>query len=134
MWKFWKTVIFLECGHECSLLCHPVSTFHTCTKPCSRSCEKGHPCSGLCGEACKPCSRQVQVLLPCSHQGNLTCSEDLEKYECTEKCSKILGKLNISWDSSTFIFQFDKILKNTFSQLIWLIFIKTFNKMKFFVF
>lgn len=52
--------IKMGCGHTCLEKCHGGSIRHCCGRVCSRSCNKGHPCSKLCGEDCGDCSiRQV---------------------------------------------------------------------------
>ena len=83
----------LECGHICGLQCHGEDGNHqqTCKQPCSRSiCPRQHPCPKKCHEPCPPCQETFTVTLPCSHEATLFCTEDVDSYECTHRCSRIL--------------------------------------------
>ncbi|KAK6505706.1 hypothetical protein TWF481_007598 [Arthrobotrys musiformis] len=43
----------LDCGHRCTLMCHPYEHNRVCcAEPCRKSLPCGHPCSNKCFQAC----------------------------------------------------------------------------------
>lgn len=58
-----KCTFRMDCGHPCSLMCHPYDRQHitvqkSCHQPCKRvpeGCPSGHRCPKLCKEDCGPC-------------------------------------------------------------------------------
>ncbi|XP_031554354.1 NFX1-type zinc finger-containing protein 1-like isoform X2 [Actinia tenebrosa] len=88
----------LDCGHACTLLCHPYDQEHKefrCNKPCSKiihGCRKGHICRNICGQDCEPkCLYRVEMTLPCNHvKKNARCSDNPNHVKCDERCPKLL--------------------------------------------
>ena len=88
-----KCTYRLDCGHQCTRLCHPDDPEHTsfeCLKPCARRCPDGdHPCHVCCYEKCPPCKIRVKRIIPqCSHEQEMFCYEEPSTIKCQEPCPK----------------------------------------------
>ena len=89
-------MVRLNCGHSCKQLCHPRDTKHKnykCEEPCGktlRGCK--HLCLNPCKEPCMTYCRELvdEVLPRCGHVVKITCSEDVNKVKCKERCDKTL--------------------------------------------
>ncbi|CAH2283721.1 Hypothetical predicted protein [Pelobates cultripes] len=85
----------LDCGHVCTLRCHPYDPEHKsfkCLKECIKvPCENGHKCTKPCGEPCGKCSQMVpKKISTCGHMQDMSCSFSPDKFVCKEPCTKIL--------------------------------------------
>ncbi|XP_062925848.1 NFX1-type zinc finger-containing protein 1-like [Mobula hypostoma] len=84
----------LECGHACTLHCHPYDPKHKeyrCCLPCPKACAVGHPCPRACWQACGGCKVKVSKVIPtCGHQQQVACSVPPEQFSCQAPCSKTL--------------------------------------------
>ncbi|XP_070575232.1 NFX1-type zinc finger-containing protein 1-like [Ptychodera flava] len=87
----------LECGHVCTLFCHPYDANHEeykCRKPCARTCDAGqHNCNLICYKDCGKCRIRVERTIPeCGHVQEMYCFEEPENFDCQEKCKHICAK------------------------------------------
>ncbi len=86
----------LQCGHACSLKCHPYDMEHInykCKKPCTRiikDCPHEHQCTKRCCEECGKCLVPMDKDLLCGHTKIMSCSDDPTKAQCDMPCEKIL--------------------------------------------
>ena len=85
----------LECGHACSLVCHPYDRDHIdyqCKKRCARKiCDREHKCRQLCYEICGECIEPVPRVMPkCGHMQNIPCYLETEDFSCKADCTKTL--------------------------------------------
>jgi hypothetical protein len=81
-----------EHKHKIQIECHERGKI-TCPMPCTNKLSKcGHECAGKCGEECKSisCQTEVSYTLKCDHTVSIPCSTDVQDYECTEPCEKLL--------------------------------------------
>ncbi|XP_069075559.1 NFX1-type zinc finger-containing protein 1-like isoform X2 [Pleurodeles waltl] len=86
----------LECGHACTLVCHPYDPEHKkfkCMKPCEKIlCDNGHKCKKLCCERCGSCKELVEKEIPkCGHVQTVPCSVEPSTFACQEPCAKTLS-------------------------------------------
>ncbi len=84
----------LNCGHSCTLLCHPTDLDHKefkCTKPCNKVLTCGHKCNQLCFIPCGKCNKQVAKMLPCGHQKRIPCYQNPDTATCEERCNERLA-------------------------------------------
>ncbi|KAL9983501.1 hypothetical protein ACROYT_G005684 [Oculina patagonica] len=86
---------WLECGHVCHMMCHPIDPEHKeyeCHKPCTKTlCALNHKCPKRCYQDCGPCMEPLEKVLPlCGHLQEVPCymCEDLSKVKCQTPCSK----------------------------------------------
>lgn len=83
----------LNCGHECTKVCHPYSHDGIkCWKPCARDhvgC--GHKCPKTCYEECGKCCIPIEKTLGCGHEQSVPCHLDAKEAKCASPCKKILG-------------------------------------------
>ncbi|XP_064640417.1 NFX1-type zinc finger-containing protein 1-like [Lineus longissimus] len=84
----------LDCGHTCSLSCHPCDPGHKeflCYKPCEKKCKNGHlGCNLVCHEDCKPCRFSVSVEKEeCGHKYNTECAK--ADGPCSMPCERLLS-------------------------------------------
>ncbi|ESO98811.1 hypothetical protein LOTGIDRAFT_213601 [Lottia gigantea] len=84
----------LQCGHSCSMACHPTDPDHeeySCPKPCTKTCKDGHPCKKKCYQECGDCQTKVEKTIPvCGHLEMVKCSVSVLKHKCTHPCESIL--------------------------------------------
>ncbi|XP_075068955.1 NFX1-type zinc finger-containing protein 1-like isoform X2 [Mixophyes fleayi] len=84
----------LDCGHVCTLSCHPYDPEHKafkCRKPCNVNCVNGHKCRKLCSESCGRCQELVPKKIPsCGHIQDVPCSMSPDEFTCKEACPRIL--------------------------------------------
>uniref|UniRef100_UPI00358EB1D1 NFX1-type zinc finger-containing protein 1-like isoform X2 n=1 Tax=Myxine glutinosa TaxID=7769 RepID=UPI00358EB1D1 len=85
----------LECGHVCTLCCHPFDRNHKryrCYKPCQiihESC--GHACPKVCYVDCDVCTVMVDKTIPnCGHVQTMQCYFDPNLFKCQEYVQRIL--------------------------------------------
>ncbi|XP_020904024.1 NFX1-type zinc finger-containing protein 1 isoform X2 [Exaiptasia diaphana] len=86
----------LECGHACTLYCHPSDPKHLnfkCVEPCNRTrigCD--HRCDNLCWKKCEDqCHERVQKQLQCGHtKQDVLCRSPVQGMKCDERCDKNL--------------------------------------------
>ncbi|GAB1606748.1 NFX1-type zinc finger-containing protein 1-like, partial [Argonauta hians] len=85
----------LDCGHTCTLMCHPYDAEHkeyVCRKGCPKilsDCQ--HKCLKLCHEECNPCITMVTKIMPlCLHFQEMQCSRDVTTFPCQIPCPKEL--------------------------------------------
>ena len=81
--------IRLDCGHQCTELCHvkkdPNHEQYFCKKVCSRNkvnCKKDHKCGKKCHEDCDLCTIKVERKLPCGHSQVAECYLNDEDIKC----------------------------------------------------
>ena len=84
----------LDCGHICSIKCHPydpeIGHPNNCDKPCARKCEAEiHECKEKCSEQCQ-CKELVKKVLSCDHSQLVCCDEDPVVQACNKPCEMIL--------------------------------------------
>lgn len=90
---------YLKCGHQCMLLCHPLShDMIRCTQPClkPRPANCAHKCLKPCFDICGPCMIPVRKYrIKCDHTNSVACSADVEDEICKCKCgvSMLCGHL-----------------------------------------
>lgn len=72
--------IRLDCGHQCTELCHakddPNHEKYLCKKACSRNkvnCKNNHRCGKKCHEDCDLCMIKIERTLPCGHNRFAEC-------------------------------------------------------------
>lgn len=80
----------LECGHSCTIFCHPYDETHRnfkCKKPCERIlCDYGHKCKKKCFENCGSCLELVPKRLPgCKHIMKIPCYKNPEDIDCDHR-------------------------------------------------
>ncbi|XP_067125252.1 NFX1-type zinc finger-containing protein 1-like [Centruroides vittatus] len=85
----------LDCGHSCTVFCHPYDQEHKdfkCKKPCQRKiCKYKHCCKKKCFETCGPCLELVPKRLPsCNHIMKIFCYQEPEDVICNVILSKEL--------------------------------------------
>jgi AAA domain len=88
----------MDCGHTCSLSCHPFDRAHTtvqrdCCEPCPRvppECALGHRCPKLCKDKCGRCRAAVGPtrLLGCNHLKDLVYCHEIRNEEAMVELSK----------------------------------------------
>ena len=82
----------LECGHQCTLLCHQFShDMIDCRQPClkPRPVNCTHGCAKLCFQECGPCLVRVKKLRKkCGHTNSVPCHADAESGKCSSICGK----------------------------------------------
>ncbi|KAK7499274.1 hypothetical protein BaRGS_00009534 [Batillaria attramentaria] len=82
----------LDCGHVCTLMCHPYDQEHKefgCRKPCERkmNCDFQHPCRKKCFENCGECMEPVEKMMPkCGHVMYIPCCVRVEDFICQADC------------------------------------------------
>ncbi|KAJ8042130.1 NFX1-type zinc finger-containing protein 1 [Holothuria leucospilota] len=87
----------LECGHVCTLICHPRNAEHVgikCTKQCKRPiCELNHPCTKLCYQECvTKCAQVITKKMKCGHEQFIMCHEQhATEIQCQTPCPLILN-------------------------------------------
>ncbi|XP_041376703.1 LOW QUALITY PROTEIN: NFX1-type zinc finger-containing protein 1-like [Gigantopelta aegis] len=86
----------LECGHNCTLHCHPYDPQHEtyqCKKQCTKLiCALDHRCTRLCFEKCGKCTVKVEKIIPgCQHKQMVECYLDPEEMSCTQSCTGVLS-------------------------------------------
>ncbi|XP_008190958.1 NFX1-type zinc finger-containing protein 1 isoform X1 [Tribolium castaneum] len=80
----------LNCGHQCTSLCHVLNRDHAsyrCLETCGKKlCDKNelHLCQRRCYQECGPCTYKVSRTLKCGHVVNLECHLDPATYSCEE--------------------------------------------------
>jgi hypothetical protein len=79
----------LECGHQCTELCHaekdPGHEKYLCKKACNRKkldCKLEHQCGKKCHEDCDLCTIRVARTLPCGHSQVAECYLHDEEIKC----------------------------------------------------
>ncbi|XP_068092743.1 NFX1-type zinc finger-containing protein 1-like [Hyperolius riggenbachi] len=85
----------LDCGHVCTLLCHPYDQEHKvfkCKKPCLRVlCKNNHVCEKICSDVCGKCKKLVKKMIPkCRHTQDVPCYMPAEDFTCKVPCTKNL--------------------------------------------
>uniref|UniRef100_A0A8C4QBK2 NFX1-type zinc finger-containing protein 1 n=1 Tax=Eptatretus burgeri TaxID=7764 RepID=A0A8C4QBK2_EPTBU len=85
----------LDCGHVCTLCCHPFDRNHVkylCYKPCQRIHKNcGHACPKVCYDDCGECKVQVDKTIPnCGHVQTMNCHLDPNSFQCQEYVQRIL--------------------------------------------
>ncbi|XP_030275595.1 NFX1-type zinc finger-containing protein 1 isoform X4 [Sparus aurata] len=86
----------LDCGHVCSLVCHPYDPEHKkykCMKKCEKPlCAQGHKCTLVCFKKCpEECPVKVEKIIPqCQHSQMVPCHQDPATFACQEPCKKML--------------------------------------------
>ncbi|XP_067659744.1 NFX1-type zinc finger-containing protein 1-like [Haliotis asinina] len=90
-----KPCVFrLECGHVCTLLCHPYDPEHKdyiCRKQCTKHCKNGHQCPRYCHEECGNCMIRVEKIIPkCQHKQMVPCFKDPSTFSCQAECNTTL--------------------------------------------
>ena len=84
----------LNCGHLCELTCHGYDKLHEkylCKKPCTKSCESGHPCKKKCSQECGYCLVKILKKIPdCGHVSLQPCYLQPKDAVCPRQCGEIL--------------------------------------------
>ncbi|XP_033114446.1 NFX1-type zinc finger-containing protein 1-like isoform X2 [Anneissia japonica] len=85
----------LDCGHVCTLPCHPYDPEHKnvkCSRPCTKvHCPIGHPCRFRCYQKCElKCTVSVEKFLMCGHAQIVPCFKEISTVTCISDCIKIL--------------------------------------------
>ncbi|XP_063778891.1 NFX1-type zinc finger-containing protein 1-like isoform X3 [Pseudophryne corroboree] len=84
----------LDCGHACTLSCHPYDQEHKafkCRKPCAITCENGHKCRKICSDPCGKCQELVSKMIPsCRHIQSVPCSMSPDVFTCKDPCTRSL--------------------------------------------
>jgi hypothetical protein len=81
----------LACGHVCDQKCHYTDPTHTefrCKKPCTKSCEEGHPCRYLCYQSCICKVRMTRSMPGCDHDQEMYCHENPSSLDCISPCKE----------------------------------------------
>ncbi|XP_071786066.1 NFX1-type zinc finger-containing protein 1-like [Asterias amurensis] len=79
-----------KCCHVNQVECEMFDSV-TCTEPCPRSLQCGHPCENACGDSCPTCNVEVSKSMPeCGHVIQVQCSR-FESITCTEPCPRTLS-------------------------------------------
>lgn len=84
----------MDCGHNCTLLCHPIShdkinCMQTCRRPRPTGCT--HSCRQVCFQPCEPCPTRVQKLRKkCGHTISLACHRDVDEGTCPAPCGQAM--------------------------------------------
>ncbi|XP_078543923.1 NFX1-type zinc finger-containing protein 1-like isoform X2 [Lissotriton helveticus] len=86
----------LECGHACTMVCHPYDPEHRkfeCRKPCEKIlCDEGHKCEKICFQDCGSCMVLMEKKIPkCGHVQSVPCSVQPCTFICQEPCVKMLS-------------------------------------------
>ena len=83
-----------SCGHEMELPCWEKPLHSLCKKPCNKTKDCGHKCTGKCGQECSSvkCDKEVKRELSCKkHVKTFPCYFPLDKIKCVEKCQRKLS-------------------------------------------
>lgn len=88
----------LQCGHACTMFCHPMDRDHTefrCKKPCLKElCDLKHACKREChhGKDCGPCNTITKKVIPaCKHMVLTRCHIHANEMICPVPCGKTLS-------------------------------------------
>jgi hypothetical protein len=89
----------MNCGHNCTSVCHLIHFDHTqikCQSPCQRKCDAGlHPCKLKCYVLCgSNCCIKVEKELPCGHRSIVECKKDPEEVRCLVMVEKTFPGCN----------------------------------------